>query len=175
MATSYKYFKEDVRDYLKKKFTENATILDVGAGEGTYYNYLGDYFKEIYAIEIFKPNIDKYELEKKYSKVYNIDIRNFNFNDYFYDIIIFGDIIEHLEVNEAQDVLKNAYNRCEEMIVAVPYKLEQDECYGNVYEIHKQPDLTPENMLERYPMLKLLYSNDEYGYYVKDVDYGKEN
>ena len=53
------------------------------------------------------------------------------------------------------------------MIVAVPYQYEQGEEYGNVYEIHKQDDLTPEIVKKRYPMLKLLYGNDEYGYYVK--------
>jgi hypothetical protein len=49
--------------------------------------------------------------------------------------------------------------------------MEQDICEDNVYEIHKQPDLTPEIVLERYPMLKLLYKNSKYGYYVKDDAY----
>ena len=173
MATSYKYFKEDIKDYLKQNFDENATILDVGAGEGTYYNLLHDYFKNMNAVEIFRPNIQKYELEKKYTTVICGNIHGLPYT--YYDIIIFGDIIEHLDIKEAQEVLNYAYTRCKEMIVAVPYELEQGICEDNVYEIHKQPDLTPENVLERYPMLKLLYSNDEYGYYVKDVNYGKEN
>ena len=57
------------------------------------------------------------------------------------------------------------------MIVAIPYEMEQGIAEDNVYEIHKQPDLTPENVLERYPMLKLLYKNSKYGYYVKDGAY----
>lgn len=173
MATSYKYFKKNVKNYLQSKFTDNATVLDVGAGCGTYYNLLHDYFKVINAVEVFKPNIDNYELEKKYNAVFNADIKDFEYG--FYAIIIFGDIIEHLTVEEAQKVLKYAFDRCDEMIVAVPYEMEQGICEDNVYEIHKQPDLTPENVLERYPMLKLLYKNDKYGYYVKDVNYGKEN
>lgn len=173
MATSYKYFKKNVKEYLQSKFPETATILDVGAGCGTYYNLLHDYFKTLHAVEVFKPNIDNYELKKKYEAVFNTDIKDFEYD--FYNIIIFGDIIEHLEVEEAQQVLKYAYDRCDEMIVAVPYEMEQGICEDNVYEIHKQPDLTPENVLERYPMLKLLYKNDKYGYYVKDVNYGKEN
>jgi hypothetical protein len=35
----------------------------------------------------------------------------------------------------------------------------------NIHETHYQPDLT-ENMLERYPSLELLYSNEWYGYYI---------
>ena len=171
MATSYKYYKKNVKKYLQSKFTENATILDVGAGCGTYYNLLHDYFKTIHAVEVFKPNIDDYNLNDKYEAVFNIDIKDFEYG--FYAIIIFGDVIEHLTVEEAQKVLKYAYDRCDEMIVAVPYEMEQGIAEDNVYEIHKQPDLTPENVLERYPMLKLLYKNSKYGYYVKDVDYGK--
>ena len=171
MATSYKFYKQSIKKYLKDKFEQNATILDVGAGEGTYFNLLNDYFPIMEAVEVFKPNIDKYDLEKKYVKVFNMDIKDFEYN--FYDIIIFGDILEHLEVNDAQKVLEYAYNRCNELIVAVPYEMEQGIAEDNVYEIHKQDDLTPEIMLQRYPMLKLLHKNTRYGYYVKDVDYGK--
>lgn len=171
MATSYKFYKDEVAEYLKSKFSQNATILDVGAGEGTYYNYLGDYFKNMDAVEVFKPNIDRWELENKYREVYEINIKDFKYPRY--DIIIFGDVIEHLTVKEAQKVLKYAYKMCDEMIVAVPYMCPQGIEEENVYEIHKQDDLTPENVLERYPMLKLLYNNDLYGYYVKDVEYGK--
>lgn len=169
MATSYKYYKKSIKKYLINKFDENAIILDVGAGEGTYYNLLNDYFKNMYAVEVFEPNIDKYKLKNKYKVVINADIKDFEYN--FCDIIIFGDVLEHLEVNEAQDVLKYAYNRCKEMIVAVPYMCEQGIAEDNVYEIHKQDDLTPKNMLERYPMLKLLHKNTKYGYYVKDDSY----
>jgi len=169
MATSYKYYKKNVKQYLQSRFTENALILDVGAGCGTYYDLLSDYFKEMHCVEVFKQNIDKYKLNDKYSAVFNIDIKDFEYG--FYAIIIFGDIIEHLEVKEAQKVLKYAYDRCDEMIVAVPYLMEQGICEDNVYEIHKQSDLTNEIMLERYPMLKLLYKNSKYGYYVKDDNY----
>ncbi len=166
MATSYEYFKEDIKRYIKARFKKDSKVLDVGAGEGTYYNLLGDYFTDMDAVEVFEPNIINFELEKKYKKVYNTDIKEFKYD--YYDLIIFGDIIEHLNIKDAKKVLKYAYNRCYEMIVAVPYEYEQDEVDGNVYEIHKQPDLTPEIVLKRYPMLKLLCKNDLYGYYIKE-------
>ena len=165
MATSYSYYKDEIAEYLKKGFKKSAKILDVGAGSGTYYNLIGDYFTNMDAVEVFKPNIDKYHLEDKYRKVYNADIRDFKYE--MYDIIIFGDIIEHLSVEDAQKVLKYARKRCREMIVAVPYEYPQDEIEGNVYEIHKQDDLTPTKVLERYPFLELLYGNSVYGYYIK--------
>lgn len=165
MAYSFDYFKTDVADYLKNKFDKNARILDVGAGSGTYYNYLHDYFENIDAVEVFQPNIDNFDLTHKYNHVYNANISEFKYDNY--DIIIFGDILEHLNVNDAQNALKYALERCKEIIVAVPYLYEQGICYDNVYEIHLQPDLTKDIMNERYPYLELLYSNDEYGYYVK--------
>lgn len=166
MATSYATYKKEVTDYLKSKFDKYAKILDVGAGEGTYLPFLQDYFANIEAVEVFKPNIDNFNLEERYKKVYNINIIDFKYD--FYDIIIFGDVIEHLEVKEAQKVLKYALNRCKEMIVAVPYLSSQGIEEDNIYEIHKQPDLTDGVMKQRYPYLKNIYKDDKYGYYIKE-------
>lgn len=167
MATSYAIYKKEITDYLKEKFDRNIKILDVGAGEGTYLPFLQDYFTSIEAVEVFKPNIDNFRLEERYNKVYNVNIKDFKYD--FYDVIIFGDIIEHLEVKEAQEVLKYALNRCKEMIVAVPYLNPQGIEEENIFEIHKQDDLTDEIMKERYPYLKNVFKNDKYGYYVKEV------
>lgn len=166
MSKSYEYFKDEVSTFLKVSFSRKCAVLDVGAGDGVYYDLLSDYFDKIDAVEVFEPNIEKYRLREKYRQVFNEDIRNFQYSA-CYDIIIFGDIIEHLTVEEAQKVLTYAYSRCRQMIVAVPYVYKQGMVDGNIYEIHKQDDLTPEIMKERYPFLKLLYGNDKYGYYVK--------
>lgn len=172
MPTSSKEYKLEIKDYIKNNFpNKNTTILDVGAGEGTYYNLLGNYYERICAIEIFEPNIRKYNLREKYEEVLNVNIVDARYN--WFDLIIFGDIIEHLTILEAKQVLNYAYDRCEEMIVAVPYRYKQGEVDGNKYEIHIQDDLTPEIMKERYPYLELLYGNDEYGYYIKKK--GKNN
>ena len=171
MATSYATYKKEITDYLKKHFNQVVTILDVGAGEGTYLPFLLPHFSRIDAVEVFKPNIENFELEKRYRKVYNEDIRDFEYE--YYDIIIFGDVIEHLEVKEAQKVLKYAYNRCKEMIVAVPYLSPQGIEEDNIYEIHKQDDLTDKKMKKRYPYLKNVYKDDKYGYYIKEENYEK--
>lgn len=164
MASSYRYYKEEIRGYLLEK-DPDIEILDVGAGCGTYSLLLGDYFKNIDAVEVHKPNIDKYELEKKYRKVYNKDIREMEYN---YDLVIFGDILEHLEVEDAQKVLRYAIEHSKCVIVAVPYLYKQGIVEDNVYEIHKQDDLTKEIMEERYPELRLLIGNEEYGYYINN-------
>ena len=171
MATSYSTYKKEITDYLKTNFDRTSKILDVGAGEGTYLPYLTDYFTNIEAVEIFEPNIINFDLENRYNKVYNVDIKDFEYD--YYDIIIFGDVIEHLEVNDAQNVLNYALNRCKEMIVAVPYLNPQGIEEDNIYEIHKQDDLTDEIMKLRYPYLKCVFKNEYYGYYIKEENYEK--
>lgn len=166
MASSYGYFKEEVREYVLRRFKKEIEILDVGCGCGTYRDLLKEY-ENIDGVEVFKPNIEKYSLERKYRHIYNKDIRNFKYN--YYDLVIFGDILEHLEVEEAQEVLNYALEHSLNVLVAVPYLYEQGEVEGNVYEIHKQADLTPEIVLKRYPNLKLLIGNEEYGYYIRNT------
>ena len=165
MAYSYSYYKNIIKDYLIKQFDKDATILDVGPGCGTYYDLLNDYFTTFDGDEAFAPNIDRYDLKNKYRNVYNKDIKDFEFD--YYDIIIIGDVLEHLSIEDAQKVIKYCENRCKQLIVAVPYTMPQDAIEDNIYEIHKQDDLTIENMKERYPSLKLLIHNSDYGYYVK--------
>lgn len=168
MASSYPFGKREIRKYLVENFDSNSTILDVGCGQGTYYDLLSDYFDNIEGVEIYEPNIINYNLREKYKNVYNENIADCRYNHF--DIIIFGDVIEHLSVEDAQKVLEYALPRCKEMVVALPYQYEQGEIDGNKYEIHIQDDLTPQIIKERYPYLKLLIGNEEYGYYVKGLN-----
>ena len=165
MAESYNYYKKEIKEYLESKFSREASVLDVGCGNGTYYELLKGYFKRIDGVEVFKGNIEKYRLREKYSNIYNKDIEDFRYK--WYDIVIFGDVIEHLGVEEAKKVIEYANDRCREMIVAVPYCYKQGIVEDNVYEIHKQDDLTNEIMLDRYKELELMYKNEVYGYYRK--------
>ena len=163
-ARSYSTFKSEIREWICENFERDASILDVGAGSGTYYNLLGDEFRNIDAVEVYAPNIKNYDLRNKYQNVYNENIVGFEYN--YYDLIIFGDILEHLTIEDAQKVLNYACDRCKDLIVAVPYLLPQ-EANENAYEKHIQDDLTPEIMEERYPCLKPLFQNSAYGYYIK--------
>lgn len=174
MAYSYSCYKDIIKEYLVTQYDKNATILDVGPGCGTYYDLLKDYFTTFDGVEVFKLNIEKYNLKNKYRNIYNKDIKDFKFK--YYDIIIIGDVLEHLTIEEAQKVLSYCEKRCKQLIVAVPYMLPQEAIEGNIYEIHKQPDLTKENMQKRYPSLKFLIGNSDYGYYVKqdNKDFSQE-
>ena len=172
---SYNYFKPQIKEWFMNNYPKDATVLDIGAGGGTYYDLLGDYFTTMDACEAFEKTIEECDLKNKYRTVYAEDIRNLVDKIDFYDIIIMGDVLEHLEVKDAQKVIKTLLPKCNQMLVAVPYKLPQDEIDGNKYEKHLQPDLTPEIFAERYPQLKLMVRNHSYGYYLKDAINVPEN
>ena len=62
-----------------------------------------------------------------------------------------------MHVPTAQKVLQYAWERCDDLIVALPFMLKQGAIYGNPWELHIQDDLTPERVQERYPGLEILY------------------
>lgn len=165
MPESYPNFKKEIKEYVINNFPIDSTILDVGPGIGTYATLLHEY-TNIDCVEIFQPYIDRYNLSKVYRKTYNANIVDFEYEHY--DLIIFGDILEHLSVPDAQKVLKYAYTRCNDIIVSVPYRYKQGIHEDNIYEIHLQDDLTPQLMNQRYPELRWLNSDNIIGIYRKN-------
>ena len=167
MPTSYPLYKDSVRNWFLNHVPLDAKILDVGAGCGTYSDLLSGYGYKMDAVEIWKPYIKKYELNKKYGKVYNKNILAIDFVVLdTYDFFILGDVLEHLTAEEGQALMLFLKQNNKKYIVAVPYQMEQGEHEGNTHETHLQPDLTPDIMKQRYPDLELLYGNNFYGYYI---------
>lgn len=142
---------------------KETTILDVGAGWGKYRLLFPDYIMD--ACEVWKPYIKEERLEEKYREVFAMDICDLGVD--WYDAIIMGDVLEHIEVERAQYLINYLFYRCEEMYIIVPYQYPQGEVDGNHFEIHHQDDLTPEIMTKRYPELQLLADNGNKGIYVK--------
>lgn len=161
--SSYDYGKIEVVNYVYQNFAPGSTCLDVGACDGKWHSLLGHYLT-MDAVEIFEPNIECNRLRYKYRHVYNCDILDYHYS--WYDLIIFGDVLEHMTVENAQAVLRWAKSRCFDMIIGVPFMYQQGEIYGNPYERHIQDDLTPERFDERYPGFDVLISPVEnYCYY----------
>lgn len=161
---SYDFGKDEIVAWVKDSFPKGATCLDVGACDGKWSRLLGDYLL-MDAVEIFPMNIIKHNLNEKYRNAFCGDVKDLEYE--WYDLIIFGDVIEHMTVENAQKVLDYARPRCKDMIVAVPYLYSQGAEYGNPWEVHIQNDLTPKIFNERYPNFKMLIANSEYAYYSK--------
>lgn len=165
MPNSFTFYKSEIREYFKDNVPSGTKMLDVGPGQGTYGTLLAGMGYDMDAVEVFSLYIYKFKLWEHYNNVYNKDIREFDWSGY--DYIILGDILEHLTAEEGQKLISDIAMARKQCLVAVPYMMAQDgEEYGNSYETHHQPDLTPAVMNKRYPTLELIYGNEYYGYYV---------
>ena len=160
---SYDFGKETICAWVRHNFQEDVEVLDVGACDGKWRNLLPEY-KNMDAVEVFAPYAKRLT---GYRAVYIDDACTFGFD--WYDLIIFGDVIEHMNVQDAQELLEYAGARCADMIVAVPFEYKQGEVDGNPWQEHIQDDLTPEIFAERYPELETLLHDPvhKYCYYHK--------
>ena len=166
MPTSYPLYKDSVRNWFLQNVPLDTTILDIGAGCGTYSDLIRGYGYKMDAVEIWEPYINQYGLKNKYGWVYEENVLKMPLDVLgAYDFYILGDVLEHLSVEDAEWLMKFLKFAGKQYLVAVPYVMEQGEHEGNIHETHLQPDLTPEIMLKRYPDLELLYGNNFYGYY----------
>lgn len=169
-GTSFPFGKKETIDFIETTCSnKDSRILDVGPGQGIYNKLLKEKgYKYFDAVEIYLPYIEKFKLKKIYNTVFHSDIVGFEYK--YYDIVIMGDVVEHLHIEKAQRVIKYAQEHSDLIIVAVPYKLKQIGCQLDGSGDHKQSDLTRQIFVERYPGFELLIDNDQLGvFYSKHI------
>ena len=152
--------------YILENIKKHQKVLDVGFGSGVYGKLLRTfYYKNIDGIDIFDKNLEEFSLDLIYDNIYIENILEFDFE--FYDLIIMGDVLEHIEMEAAKKLLTKFIEekKCKHIIVSIPFESKQDEIHGNVHEIHLQDKVTPRYMEKHYPYLHLidLYYNSELG------------
>jgi len=148
-----------VADYVRAHYDTAARIMDVGAGQGKYRLLLRDY-PDFDACEVWEPTAREEHLDELYRHVFVRDFVDLTattwWSDGRYDLVIMGDVLEHMSVTDAQLVLLRTRSFGADVVVVVPYDYPQDEEGGNVYQRHIQDDLTPELMAATYPSLRLI-------------------
>jgi len=171
MPFSTFYFKEQTKKYIIDNYHIDSRILDVGVGAGTYYNLLSPLgYTNIDGVEIFQNYISEYRLEEKYKNIFNGNICNIDINFEEYDLIILGDVLEHIDKKDAKKLIEKIGNV--PTIIGVPFESEQGEHYGNIYETHLQSDLTLDIFLERFDGYKPFCLRFDYGIFI-NVDSDK--
>lgn len=153
--TSHGYWDANLIEYINRTIPHGSDILDVGAGAAKYWHRLGGEYK-MDAIEVFEPYIEMHALRKKYGRVYNVNVLDFD-TDKRYALSIMGDCLEHLTVRDAQRTIDILSKHCDECIFVIPFEYPQDDINDNEFEIHLQPDLTPFNVRIRFPTLYPLF------------------
>jgi SAM-dependent methyltransferase len=166
MPYSTGYFKQETKNYILNSYDKNIRILDVGAGCGTYSDLLKPLgYENIDCVEVFEDYIHKFNLNNKYNNVYLGDITKLDIDFSKYDLIILGDVLEHIDLPDAKILLNKIGDV--NTIIGVPFNSPQGEHFGNLNEIHLQEDLTFMNFFERYDNQKPLCLRFDYGIFVK--------
>jgi hypothetical protein len=131
------------------------TALDVGPGRGTYSDLFQEHgisLDKLDAVEVWEPYVVKHNLASKYTNVFIEDIRKFD--NFDYDLIIFGDVLEHMTKEEAISVWNKASNQARYAIISIPtVHYPQGEADGNPYEEHVKDDWTAQEVLDTFPQI----------------------
>lgn len=157
----------DVLDFVFGHSIEK--VLDVGAGSGTYGKMLKNNVTEIFGVEVWEPYIDEYSLNDVYAGVYVQDVREIE-PEFFaeFDLVIFGDILEHMTHKEALDVWEAASTANYGLISVPIIHWPQGEVGGNPYEVHVQEHLTPEAVREDFGPFVVDWVYEMTGTFIKD-------
>lgn len=142
MPNSIRENDADVIAFVERHRADTSTVLDVGPGEGTYHRMLSHLVGRMDAVEIWEPNLADYELVERYDHVTLGDIRHYRYSKP-YGLVIFGDVLEHLSVQDALAVFERARANARYVLVSVPIvHFPQGAIEGNHAETHliEDPD-----------------------------------
>lgn len=115
-----------------------STVVDVGAGEGTYAKLMRPHHRARWrAIEAWGPYIGEYELRDHYDEVMVADVAYIDRIWLKADLVIAGDVLEHMQAPIARMVLRRFQDRAENVLVSIPVlHLDQGAVNGNPFERH---------------------------------------
>ena len=118
MPLSHNILKSDIRVYFEKNVNVNSKILDIGAGVGTYSKLLRKLGYKMDCMEVWLPYVVEYKLNELYDNVIIGDVMNYDISNY--DVIIMGDILEHLSIDDAMKLMNVIENNNQMCLFAVP-------------------------------------------------------
>lgn len=116
------------------------TVIDVGAGAGTYARGMrpsGPPGARWTAVEAWEPYVDRFGLAALYDLVVVADARTLAAPFFRADLVIAGDVLEHMPRPDAVRLLGKIRAQATHLVVSVPVlHLDQGAVYGNAYERH---------------------------------------
>jgi 2-polyprenyl-3-methyl-5-hydroxy-6-metoxy-1,4-benzoquinol methylase len=142
------------KPWTKEKIKElnPKTVLDVGAGQGVYLDLIRESLGNdviVTAVEVWQPYIDQFNLQNRYDYLYPIDVREMtSFN---YELVILGDILEHMTEQDAISLWDRISKEATYAIISIPIiHYHQDAINGNPYEVHVEEDWNTQKVLEKF-------------------------
>lgn len=150
------------------------TVVDVGAGSGTYVHHLRnsrpgpDDASTWTAVEAWGPYVEQFSLDEAYDRVIVADARYVLTQLFMADLVITGDVLEHMSREEAVILLDRIRLSTLHLIVSVPVlHLDQDAVYGNPFERHVE-HWSAEDMLaelSRHGKIEAQWTGDVLAYF----------
>ena len=139
-------------------------MLDIGCGCGTYAKMFPD--AHWTGVEIWKPYVEQYGLNNLYRKLYLQDARIWEPDDH-YDVAFAGDVLEHMTVDEAKNLMDRLKSCADTVVVSIPIgHYPQGEYEGNPYETHITDNWADEEVQRAFGEPSWFHVDNEIGVYV---------
>lgn len=143
-------------------------ILDVGIGFGRWgilfreileiwdeENYSGKWKRQIDGVEIFEGYLNEYH-KLFYTNIFRMDIREFiKIYNEKYDLINCGDIIEHFEKKDGENLIKSLLERTNYLFINLPLGKYWEQGIKNNNPNEQHLSIWKINEFEKYPFKKI--------------------
>jgi predicted TPR repeat methyltransferase len=163
MSYSLKSGKAETLAWFQANEATIKTVVDIGPGSGTYIKLIREDARccadaNWIGVEIWKPYINEFNLASRYTQVLNQDVRSVDWAVLNPDVVIAGDVLEHMTKEDAIILVDRILQISKTLIVSIPIRyMPQDEhAYPNPHEEHVKDDWSHEEVM------------DTWGKYVKD-------
>ena len=157
MPYSLKGGKEQTAAWFRENAGSINRVLDIGPGSGTYARLIKQHGLAQTAhwtgVEIWKPYIERYQLDQLYDRILNQDARTLNWQQLGnFDVTIAGDVLEHMTKSEAEALVNNILQHSRTLIVSIPicHMPQDDHAYDNPYEAHVKDDWSHDEVMETW-------------------------
>ena len=101
---------------LKRDLKDCKTVLDLGCGKDSPIQYCQSIEYSV-GVEAFNPSLEASRLRNIHSKYINGNILNVDFEEDSFDAVIMIEIIEHLDKNDALNLIKKANKWAKKKII----------------------------------------------------------
>ncbi len=149
------------------------TVLDIGPGSGAYGRIVRDVAADanLIGVEAWEPYIDEFGLRAIYDDVLVMDARELN--DWSSDLVIFGDVLEHMSEEDARLLWAKAASASGKVLMSIPI-IHYPQCaeHGNPYEVHVVEDWSHERVMDTFPGITEYETYAVTGAYLADFTAG---
>lgn len=142
------------------------SVLDIGPGAATYSKLLRTRTEATWScIEIHGPYVGRFDLWAHYDWVRVADARTDTLWGQ-YDLIILGDVLEHMTRSDAVSVWRRCRAHASHVIASIPIvDMPQGACEGNEHEAHLHT-WSHEEVLDAFEGIKQSSQGDTIGVYL---------